>query len=100
MISAFYYVRVLKAMFLRPPGKQVLSPPSAGIALPIVLATVVVLGFGIFPDPLVQLTKSAATPMLSSSGLVNAEGESPDDVKQSGTPGTLDAPPCRVLPSW
>ncbi len=42
VFSAFYYVRVLKAMFLRDPGRTVLSPASSSIALPIVLATAVV----------------------------------------------------------
>ncbi len=42
VVSAFYYVRVLKAMFLREPGPRRLAPPDRAIALPIVLGTVVV----------------------------------------------------------
>ena len=36
VVSAFYYVRVLKAMFLREPGTRRLAAPDRGIALPIV----------------------------------------------------------------
>src|SRR5262249_5549795 len=45
VVSAFYYVRVLKAMFLRAPEGQPLAPPTNAIALPVVLATVIALGF-------------------------------------------------------
>ncbi|WP_422930278.1 NADH-quinone oxidoreductase subunit N [Singulisphaera sp. PoT] len=66
VVSAFYYVRILRAMFLRPPGAVSFAPPSAGIALPIVLGAAIVIGFGILPGPLVNLMKGAAVPMLSS----------------------------------
>jgi NADH-quinone oxidoreductase subunit N len=64
VVSAFYYVRVLKAMFLRPSDRGVLSPPPSSIAFPIVLATVVVVGFGIYPAPLVELVRGGSVPML------------------------------------
>ena len=54
VVSAFYYVRVLKAMFLREPGEKRLAPPSRAIALPIVLGTLVVVIFGIMPDSLIE----------------------------------------------
>ncbi len=50
VVSAFYYVRVLKAMFLRPPGEKRLAPASRAIAVPIVIGTVVVLVFGLMPN--------------------------------------------------
>jgi NADH-quinone oxidoreductase subunit N len=84
VISAFYYVRVLKAMFLRNPTRRVLAPSSSAIAAPIVLATAVVIAAGVYPDPLVNLMKSAAIPMLSSSGLIGSEGK-PSKLNQ-GTP--------------
>src|SRR5262249_25302956 len=37
VVSAFYYVRVLKAMYLRPPGERRLASPSGSIAIPILL---------------------------------------------------------------
>jgi NADH-quinone oxidoreductase subunit N len=76
VVSAYYYVRVLKAMFLRGPGKRVVAAPSMGISLPIVLGTVVVVGFGVFPGPLTDTMKSAAIPMLLDSGMVSNEGMS------------------------
>jgi NADH-quinone oxidoreductase subunit N len=74
VISAFYYVRVLKAMFLRTPVRGALAPPPSSIAVPIILSTAIVIGFGIYPDPLVNMMRSAAIPMLSSSGLIGGTG--------------------------
>jgi NADH-quinone oxidoreductase subunit N len=74
VVSAFYYVRVLKAMFLRRPNAVTLSAPSTAITVPIVLATVVVLGFGIYPAPLIVAMSGAAWEMLSVSGSLNREG--------------------------
>lgn len=67
VISAFYYVRVLKAMFLRHSGHTAFAPPTRAIAIPIVVATAVVLGFGVYPDPLIDMMKAASIPMLTSS---------------------------------
>ena len=91
VVSAFYYVRVLKAMFLRKPTRGVLAPASSEIAFPIVLATAVVIGFGIYPDPLVSMMRSAAVPMLSSSGLIGSKGI-PAQVRQGATEGSLTVP--------
>jgi NADH-quinone oxidoreductase subunit N len=65
VVSAFYYVRVLKAMFLRPPGEKRLAPASRAIAVPIVLGTIVVVIFGIMPDSLMSVMQAAAVPMLT-----------------------------------
>jgi NADH-quinone oxidoreductase subunit N len=89
VVSAFYYVRVLKAMFLRDAEHGNLAPPSSSIAAPILLATAVVIGFGVYPDPLVGMMKSAAVPMLSSSGLMGPTGM-PGKIEQATT---TSAPP-------
>ena len=65
VVSAFYYVRVLKAMFLREAGPRRLATPDRGIYLPIVLGTVVVLVFGIMPGSLMSVMQAAAVPMLT-----------------------------------
>jgi hypothetical protein len=65
VVSAFYYVRVLKAMFLREPGAKRLAPADRGIYLPIVLATIVVVIFGVMPDSLMSVMQAAAVPMLT-----------------------------------
>jgi NADH-quinone oxidoreductase subunit N len=65
VVSAFYYVRVLKAMFLRPPGQKRLAAADRGIAVPIVLGTIVVVIFGIMPGSLMSVMQAAAMPMLT-----------------------------------
>ena len=65
VISAFYYVRVLKAMYFREPSGARLRPPRAAIAAPVVLSAVVVTVFGVAPTPLINLMKSASAPMLT-----------------------------------
>ena len=91
VVSAFYYVRVLKAMFLRHPGRAVLAPAGSSLAVPIVLATAVVIGFGLYPTPLLNLMKAAAVPMIEESGRTLAEGQppswgAPDRENAPGTP--------------
>jgi NADH-quinone oxidoreductase subunit N len=91
VVSAFYYVRVLKAMFLRHPGRAVLAPAGSSLAVPIVLATAVVIGFGLYPTPLLNLMKAAAVPMIEESGRTLAEGQppswgAPDREHAPGTP--------------
>jgi NADH-quinone oxidoreductase subunit N len=68
MISAFYYVRVLRAMYLRPPGRVRTLDPSPGLSLPIVLATLVVIIFGVVPTLLLEPMKGAAVVMLTTPG--------------------------------
>jgi NADH-quinone oxidoreductase subunit N len=67
VVSAFYYVRVLKAMFLRPEQGRPMTVPPAGIRWSIIGATVVAVGFGIFPAPLLDSMSAAAMPMLAPS---------------------------------
>ncbi len=67
VVSAFYYVRVLKAMFLREPGERPIAPASRPIYLPIVVGTLVVVIFGVMPDWLLGPMQAAAVPMLRGS---------------------------------
>jgi hypothetical protein len=66
VVSAFYYVRVLKAMFLRDAGPKQMAAPDRGIALPIVVGTIVVAIFGLMPDSLIGVLQGASVPMLTS----------------------------------
>jgi NADH-quinone oxidoreductase subunit N len=76
VVSAFYYVRVLQAMFLRDPaGGEVRAAPSS-VVVAIGLGTAVTLGFGVYPTPLLNVMKSAAVPMLAASGLIGSRGVS------------------------
>jgi hypothetical protein len=74
VVSAFYYVRVLKAMFLRSPSGKRLGPATRPVSVPIVIATVVVVVFGIMPDSLMSMMQAAAIPMLTAPGPVAAIG--------------------------
>jgi NADH-quinone oxidoreductase subunit N len=65
VVSAFYYVRVLKAMFLREPSGKRLAPATGPISLPIILGTFVVIVFGVMPGPLMSMMQAAAVPMLT-----------------------------------
>ena len=66
VVSAFYYVRVLKAMFLRPEQGKPMSAAPAGVVVPIVFGTAVAVGLGLYPAPLVETMRTAALPLLAS----------------------------------
>jgi NADH-quinone oxidoreductase subunit N len=77
VVSAFYYVRVLKAMYLREPGTRRLAPASRPIALPIVLGALLMIVLGVMPDRLLTSMQAAAVPMLTSSSPTAQEGREP-----------------------
>ncbi|MGZ3316352.1 MAG: NADH-quinone oxidoreductase subunit NuoN [Isosphaeraceae bacterium] len=65
VVSAFYYVRVLKAMFLREPGgSRRLGLAGGSIAIPIAIGTLVAIFFGIYPGRLMSVMQVAAVSML------------------------------------
>ncbi len=66
VVSAFYYVRVLKAMFLREAGARPLESPSQPIAVPIIVGTLVVVIGGIMAEWLIMPMQVAAGSMLTS----------------------------------
>ncbi len=66
VVSAFYYVRVLKAMFFREPGgSRRLGLAGRSIEIPIAIGALVAIFFGIFPGPLISVMQAAAVPMLT-----------------------------------
>jgi NADH-quinone oxidoreductase subunit N len=91
VISAFYYVRVLKAVFLRQPARAAIAPAGPSIALPVVLATAVVVGFGLFPAPLIDLMKDAAVPMLSAGSAPSERVETPAGSVTTTAEGAVSA---------
>jgi NADH-quinone oxidoreductase subunit N len=69
VVSAFYYVRVLKAMFLREPsGAKRLGVAEKWIEIPIAVGALVTLVFGLRPDWLMPFMQAAAVPMLTATG--------------------------------
>jgi NADH-quinone oxidoreductase subunit N len=84
VVSAFYYVRVLRAMYLRPPGERRLAPASGPIALPILLAAALMIVLGILPDTLLYSPmQAAAAPMLMSTSPTIAYEPGPGRVGDS-----------------
>ena len=75
VVSAFYYVRVLKAMYLRTSRRPAaLGPPPGAVLVPILLSTVVALGFGLRPSPLLEeMTTAADTQFLARTDLGGVE---------------------------
>ncbi len=71
VLSAFYYTRILKAMFLRPPPARPLGPPNVAIGLPIVACTLVLVVLSLRPSLLVEPMTRAAGPLI---GMPAAEG--------------------------
>ena len=67
VVSAFYYVRVLKAMFLREPKHaRSLAPAPASVWIPIVVSTLVVVGAGLQATPLMdRMNIAAASPLMA-----------------------------------
>ncbi len=60
VISAFYYVRVLRAMFLRPSTGRPLQAPTLTIRLAVIGSAAVALIFGLYPQPLSTETDAMA----------------------------------------
>jgi NADH-quinone oxidoreductase subunit N len=60
VVSAYYYVRVIKVMYLSDPADE--TPLASGIPLRLALVASVgvVIVYGIFPRPLLELARSAA----------------------------------------
>lgn len=83
VVSAFYYVRVLKAMYLREPSGRPIEPARPALALPIAAAAVLVTVLGVVPGPLVDLSRSVAVPMLTAGRL---DAPAADDVPAPAPP--------------
>lgn len=67
VVSAFYYVRVLKAMFLRPSSGRPLGPPPSPVIVSVLLSTLVAVGLGLDSSHLLETLRPAALQMLSTS---------------------------------
>ena len=74
VISAFYYARVLRALFLRPARDDTARPATPAIAAAIVAATLIAVGFGIGARPLAREAVSLArSRMFTVGGVVEAD---------------------------
>ncbi|MCM2254949.1 MAG: NADH-quinone oxidoreductase subunit N [Vicinamibacteria bacterium] len=65
VVSAYYYLRVVVAMYMREPeGEDVWSTPEAPGRLAALIAVAVTLGLGIWPAPVLDLARAAALSLL------------------------------------
>ena len=64
VVSAYYYLRIVKAMYLEPPDDE--TPVRAGLpsALAVAAAAAAVLFFGVYPTPLIEAAKNAVNVLL------------------------------------
>jgi NADH-quinone oxidoreductase subunit N len=81
VVSAFYYVRILRALFLRPPARPGRRAVPLGIGWGIVAPAAVVVGFGVWPrvllDPMTEAARRMLTPgMLTAPLEAGPVGES------------------------
>jgi NADH-quinone oxidoreductase subunit N len=99
VVSAFYYVRVLKAMYLREPGVKRLGAAERSIEIPIAIGTLVVVVFGLFPSPLISVMQAASEPMLTSTGGWASMVSPPSATGYAPLPSasTKTAPPAKGL---
>ena len=65
VISAYYYLRVVKVMYLSTPADD--QPLASGlpIRLAVMSAFAVTLFFGVYPTPLLDLARAASSVLLS-----------------------------------
>ena len=65
VVSAYYYLRVVVAMYMRDPvGEDTWAPVSPSARLALALSVAVTLLFGIYPAPLLELARTAARSLL------------------------------------
>jgi NADH-quinone oxidoreductase subunit N len=61
-IGAYYYLRIVAAMYLRSPLRPRQAPRSWPIVAAIAACAAVTIVFGVYPDPLVRLARAAVLP--------------------------------------
>jgi NADH-quinone oxidoreductase subunit N len=64
-VSAYYYLRVVVAMYMREPMRDVSWPaPSPAASLALAVSVAVVLALGVYPAPVLELARRAAQSLL------------------------------------
>lgn len=65
VVSAYYYLRVVVAMYMRDTlGEEAWAPVSPAAALALGIAAFVILGLGVYPGPVLALARRAALSLL------------------------------------
>ena len=65
VVSAYYYLRVVKVMYLSPPAVEEPISPGIPLRLAVLVTTAGILVFGVYPKPLLELARSAAQVLVS-----------------------------------
>jgi NADH-quinone oxidoreductase subunit N len=65
VVSAYYYLRVVVAMYMREPaGEDTWAPVSPSATLALAISAAVTLALGVFPAPVLTLARIAARSLL------------------------------------
>ncbi len=80
VVSAFYYARILRAIFLRPARDDAGRKATAAIASAIALGALVAVGFGVYARPLSEEAVAMARSRLFTIGGEAPRGRSPSPV--------------------
>ena len=65
VLSAYYYLRIVKEMYLSEPASDERVPSGLPMRLAVLAAFAGVLVFGVYPAPLLELSKAAAAVLVS-----------------------------------
>ncbi len=68
VVAAFYYIRIVKLMYFDDPADPFDRPAGRDIVPVIAVTTVVTVGFFLFPDPLLDSARYAATALVDGGG--------------------------------
>ena len=68
VVSAYYYLRVIRIMYLNPPASQERVPSSRAFQLALVVSVLSVLALGIYPGPLLEVAENAVLPLIQTTG--------------------------------
>ena len=68
VISAYYYLRVVRVMYFSSPVSEERVTTGAPLRLAVVLAAAAVLFFGLYPEPMLNLAQIAADVLVASPG--------------------------------
>ena len=68
VVSAYYYLRVVRTMYITPPSSEEKVPSSHPFRFALALAALAVLGLGIYPTPLLEVAESAVGPLVQAAG--------------------------------
>ncbi len=64
VVSAYYYLRVIRVMYMAPGEPGELVPSSMPVRLSLALTSLGVLGLGVLPGPLIKVSEAAASSLL------------------------------------